>query len=85
MLINKAGTSCVAGHLHTLDYGTRTNVAGRTINGLIVGCYQDYASPWAGEINKLWRSGIAILDSVENGYFDFQWVGIDKLRETYGR
>lgn len=83
MLIDKTGTSCVAGHLHTLDYATRTNVAGRTRSGLIVGCYQDYESPWAGEINKLWRPGVAILHGVENGNFDFEWVGINRLKEAY--
>jgi len=84
MLIDKTGTSCIAGHLHTLDFATRTNVAGRTRNGLVVGCYQDYDSPWAGEINKLWRPGIAILRDVENGNFDFQWVSLKALKAAYG-
>lgn len=83
MLIDKTGTSCIAGHLHTLDYATRTNVAGRTRNGLVVGCYQDYNSPWAGEINKIWRPGIAILRNVEDGNFDFQWVSLNAMRKEY--
>lgn len=84
MLIDKTGTSCIAGHLHTLDYATRTNVAGRTRNGLVVGCYQDYPSGWAGEINKIWRPGIAILRDVEKGNFDFQWVSLQALKREYG-
>jgi Calcineurin-like phosphoesterase len=83
MLIDKTGQSAIAGHLHTLDYATRTNVAGRTRSGLVCGCYQDYNSPWAGEINHLWRAGIPVLRNVEMGYFDFQWIGLDALRNEY--
>lgn len=84
MLVDKTGTSCVAGHLHTLDYATRTNVAGITRSGLIVGCYQDYVNDWAGKIGNLWRPGIAILNDVENGSFDFEWVGLERIKRAYG-
>lgn len=83
MLIDKTGQSCIAGHLHTLDYATRTNVAGRTRSGLVVGCFQDYAAPWAGEINHIWRPGVAVLRDVEEGHFDFQWIGMNSLKKAY--
>lgn len=84
MLIDKVGASCIAGHLHTLDFATRTNVAGRTRNGLVVGCYQDYPADWAGEINKIWKPGVAILRNVEEGNYDFQWVSMKALKSEYG-
>lgn len=85
MLINKTGTSCIAGHLHTLDYATSANVAGIVRNGLVVGCYQDYSNGWAGNIGNLWRAGVAVLNGVEDGAYDFEWIGIDRLRAAYGR
>ena len=83
MLLDKTGTSCVAGHLHTFDYATRTNINGTVRNGLICGVYQDYDAPWAGAINHLWRAGIAILRNVENGDYDLQWVSLKALKEEY--
>jgi hypothetical protein len=84
MLIDKTGTSCIAGHLHTLDYATRTNVAGVTRSGLIAGCFHDYIPDWAGHIGNLWRPGVAILNDVENGNYDLEWVSIKRLKEAYG-
>lgn len=84
MLLDKTGTSCVAGHLHTFDYATRTNINGHVRNGLIAGCYQDYDAPWAGAINHLWRSGVCILNNVENGDYDLQWISLKALKEEYG-
>jgi hypothetical protein len=83
MLLDKTGTSCIAGHLHTFDYSTRTNVKGKTRNGLIAGVYQDYDSDWAGNINHLWRSGVCVLRNVEDGDYDLQWISLKSLKEEY--
>ena len=84
MLLAKNGCSSVAAHSHTLDFATRRTVADETLNGLVVGCFQDYINPWAGPIGKFWQSGVAILRGVENGRFDFQWVSLKSLKEIYG-
>lgn len=83
MLIDKTGTSCIAGHLHTFDYATRTNINKKVRNGLIAGCYQDYNSDWAGNINHLWRSGIVVLRNVEAGDYDIQWISIQAMKAEY--
>lgn len=84
MLLAKNGMSTIAAHSHTLDFATRRTVADQHMNGLVCGCYQDFINPWAGSIGKFWQAGIPILRNVENGSFDFQWIGIESLRKTYG-
>ncbi len=84
MLLDKTGTSCIAGHIHTFDHAVRTNIAGKTRVGLIVGCYQDYDNDWAGNIAHLWRRGVAVLRNVKNGDFDLEWWSLERLKEEYG-
>jgi hypothetical protein len=85
MLLDKTGTSCIAGHIHTFDYATRTNIAGHVRNGLIVGCYQDYDNDWAGNIAHLWRRGVVVLKNVENGDYDVNWISLKSLEKEYGK
>lgn len=82
-LLTKEFTSCTCGHIHVTDYAVRTIVDGRRIAGLIAGVYQDYNSPWAGEINKLWWRGVIVKRNVENGFYDPQWISLEALRKEY--
>lgn len=83
-LISKRFQSCVVSHSHVLDYCHRSNGNGRSVQGLVAGCLVDYHAEWAGEVNKLWVPGIAILRNVEHGEFDLQWVSLKSLKEQYG-
>lgn len=83
MLLAKNGMSSVAAHSHTFDFATRKTVSGRTLNGLVVGCLQDFINPWAGTIGKLWKAGVVVLRNVEDGNFDIQWISIEALRKEY--
>jgi hypothetical protein len=82
-LISKQYSSCTCGHIHITDFSTRTDPNGKRIMGLVAGVFQDYDSPWAGEINKLWWRGVIIKHNVEDGCYDPQWVSIDQLRKEY--
>jgi len=84
MLLDKTGTSCIAGHLHTFDYAVRQNITGSVRAGLIAGCYQDYDSDWAGNISHLWRRGVVVLRNVEAGDFDIEWISLKSLEREYG-
>ncbi len=83
MLLNKYGTSCIQAHTHILDYATRKSPFGKVIHGAVVGCYQDYCNPWAGNIGHMWRGGVAVLDNTENGNFDFRWISIESMKKEY--
>lgn len=82
-LINKQLTSCVQGHSHTLDYARRTDATGKKINGLVCGVFQDYTPSYATSTAHLWDRGVAILDNVDNGNYDFQWKSLDRIKSTY--
>ncbi|MGD9682625.1 MAG: metallophosphoesterase [Candidatus Obscuribacterales bacterium] len=84
MLLAKNGHSSVAFHSHLLDFATRRTVSGKTLNGLVAGCYQDYINEWAGPVGKFWRAGVSILSNVSDGNFDYQFVSIETLRDVYG-
>lgn len=83
-LIAKGHHSCIAAHSHTIDWAVRTDPTGKKVMGLVAGVYQDYKSGWAGEVNKLWWSGVVYLRGVEQGYFDPQFIGLEAIRREYG-
>lgn len=83
-LVSKHLGSCVAGHLHLLDYSQRTGVDGRKQAGLLVGCFQDYRSDWAGRTNDLWWRGICLLRNVDNGTYDPSFLSLESIQKQYG-
>lgn len=83
-LLTKQFQSATCGHIHVYDHCVRTDANGRRLNGLVAGVYQDYESPWAGEVNKLWSRGLVIKRNVGNGDYSIQWVSIDELKKEYG-
>jgi hypothetical protein len=84
-LLARKYKSCTQGHSHTFDYAVRTDANGRKLHGLVCGVYQDYDAPWAGEVNALWSSGVAIKRNVENGQYDLQWISLAALKADYGK
>ena len=83
-LLSKQFMSCTQGHVHTTDYSVRTNAAGRFVQGLVAGVYQDYFSDFAGEANNLWWRGVVFKDNVENGQYNPRWISLDSIRKEYG-
>lgn len=77
-------TSTTCAHLHLYNHCTRVTAQGKRIHGLVAGVYQDYDSPWAGDINRLWSRGVVVKREVENGDYDHEWISIDALRKAYG-
>lgn len=82
-LIMKQGMSCTQGHIHTRDFAERTDATGSRRLGLICGVFQDYDSPWAGEINKLWWRGAVIKEFVENGQYNLRFISLEQLKHMY--
>ncbi len=83
-LLTKQLVSCTVGHLHLCDHSIHTNAMGRKVMATVAGCYQDYNSDWAGEVNKMWWRGVVLKRNVENGVYDPQFISIDSLRKEYG-
>lgn len=77
--------SSVQSHIHTLDYATNITQGNKVLHAAVVGCYHEKVPGWAGNIGRFWRPGVALLNDCRDGDFDFQWVGINKLKEEYGK
>ncbi len=76
-------TSCVMGHTHTLDRAIQA-AGNRFIQAAVVGCFVDYQMEWAGPANSKWNRGVYIMNNVENGMWDDEWVSIGALKAEYG-
>ena len=83
-LLTKEFVSCTQGHIHTMDFATRTTVGGRKIYGCTAGVFQDYDADWAGECNKLWWRGVVVKRNVKDGQYDPEFISIDRLKKAYG-
>lgn len=83
-LVTKLGSSATCGHIHTLDFCVRNDISGRRRMGMVGGCYQDYASSWAGKVNKLWWRGVVLKKNVDDGCYDPQFISITDLKKEYG-
>lgn len=84
MLLNKGSISATQGHSHLFDYSEATRFDGQRIQGLVCGCYIDYHADYAGQANKMWRSGVVIKRHVKNGTYDMEFISIDRIRGMYG-
>lgn len=82
-LLTKEYESCTQGHTHIFDYCERTTASGKKIAGMVSGVYQDYHSTWAGEANKLWWRGVILKEDVEDGFYDFRTISIERLKKEY--
>lgn len=81
-IIKKFNASATCGHSHVLDYKI-DKTPGRSLMGLVVGNYIDYRAGYAGPANDMWSNGIAICDNVEDGLYDFKWIGMNKIIAEY--
>lgn len=82
-IVKKRNKSTVVGHSHVTDYKI-DRTPGRSLMGLACGSYVDYEAGYAGPANDMWSRGVAVLDNVEDGLFDFSWISLSRLKKEYG-
>lgn len=82
-IIKKRNKSSTCGHSHITDYKI-DKTPGRSLMGLVVGCYVDYEAGYAGPANDMWSRGVAICDNVEDGLYDYRWVSLNTIKKEYG-
>lgn len=83
-IATKKFSSATCGHSHLFDTSWHVDLAGRSVIGTVVGCFQDYTNDWAGEIGSLWNRGVVVKRNVCNGGYDLQWISIETLKKEYG-
>ena len=82
-LLTKQYQSCTSGHLHTLDYATRTKADGKRIQGLMAGVFSDYFADFAGEANVLWWRGVIVKRNVVDGNYDPEFISMERIKQEY--
>lgn len=83
-LLNKGSVSATQGHSHLFDYSEATRFDGKRIQALVCGCYIDYHADYAGQANKMWRSGIVVKRDVKDGVYDMEFISIERMEKLYG-
>jgi hypothetical protein len=82
-LLTKQFVSCTQGHTHTRDFAERTCPDGRRVLGLVTGCYIDRVHHYAGEANKMWWSGVVIKRNVSQGFYDFEFISTERIKNEF--
>jgi len=86
-LLRKQYTSCVAGHLHLLDFAHRTKPDGSRIWGIVSGCYMasEQWEAYAHVANRLWWKGLILLKGCQGGDVgSFETITVEELERKYG-
>lgn len=82
-LVKKAYKSTVVGHSHMRDFWETSDICGKKIFGLVVGCYTDHPHEYTTEQERWW-SGLVYLHDVNDGQAEPEFLTIDWLRRKYG-
>lgn len=85
-LTAKNAMSCTAGHNHTYDWSIKSTPTGRTLMGLVAGCYlaKEQHEEYADATEFLWFRGLSYKHNVVEGAYDLETFSIDRVRELYG-
>lgn len=83
-LLNKRHNSAIVGHNHTWDAADTVRGDGKRLTALCCGWYGDYVPHYAENTAKDWWSGVVFLNNVKDGEFDYERIGIERVRTIYG-
>ncbi len=83
-LIKKRHSSSTCGHSHKRSIYFKDDAHPKASIGLVAGCFKGREESWAGQANREWWKGVVIKRSIEDGYYEPEWVSIKRLEEEYG-
>lgn len=81
-LAKKALKSTVVGHSHMRDYWETTDIMGKRVFGLIVGCYFSHEEHYTSENDRWWR-GLVYLHDVVEGQAEPEFLAYDYIKDKY--
>lgn len=82
-MLNKLHMSCIAGHMHLLDIARQTRGDGKKLTAVIGGCFFEHTPYYASGTAHLWDRGLIMLNNVNDGEFDLEWISFDQLNGDY--
>lgn len=83
-LVTKCLKSCVQGHSHLWNHASFTDVMGKRIHGMSVGCYFEHEEEYAGAANRMWWRGITILKDAHDGDYYVEQIHLSVIKKEYG-
>ena len=75
--------SVVVGHSHSLGYSSVPLPNGRHIHALVAGCCFEQEHAYAGQNNKKYWRGCAVLHDLRDGEYDLELWSIHRLKRSF--
>lgn len=82
-LLKKRHCSTTVGHSHKRSLFFKDDAHPSPTIGLVAGCFKGKAESWAGQANREWWAGVVIKRNISNGYYDPEFISIERLKEEY--
>jgi hypothetical protein len=82
-LVQARHSSSVCGHSHKRSLYFKDDAYPHPSIGLVAGCFKGKDEGWAGQANNSWWRGVVVLRGIENGYFDPEFISMDRLKSAY--
>lgn len=83
-LIKKLHCSATVGHSHKRNVYFKDDAYPSPSIGLVAGCFKGRKEEWAGQANREWWAGVIIKRKLEDGWYDPEFVTMERLEAEYG-
>tara|TARA_R110002051_G_scaffold38494_1_gene81848 strand:- start:265 stop:1041 length:777 start_codon:yes stop_codon:yes gene_type:complete len=84
-LLKKRHCSTTVGHSHKRNLFFKDDAHPKPTIGLVAGCFKGDKESWAGQANMEWWKGVIVKRNIQNGYYDPEFVSIERLRDVYSK
>ena len=84
-LVQKRHCSTTVGHSHKRSLFFKDDAYPNPTIGLVAGCFKGGQEGWAGQSNLEWWKGVIIKRNIQNGYYEPEFVSLERLRDIYGK
>lgn len=86
-IVGRDDRTVVVGHQHTFDLKARTLNSGRTVYGLVAGCWTHpkYREAWCAGTVQNWRRGLVVLTMRGTRLLGFEWVEMEQVEREVGK
>lgn len=83
-MLNKRHHSTTVGHSHKRSIFFKDDSYPNPTIGLVAGCFKGAQESWAGQANMDWWKGVVIKRNIDRGYYDPEFVSLERLKSYYG-
>jgi hypothetical protein len=84
-IIQKRHNSTTVGHSHKRSMFFKDDAHPHPTIGLVAGCFKGAKEGWAGQSNLEWWKGVIVKRNIRNGYYEPEFVSLERLRDVYGK